>query len=361
MPESKPPKAKRATRTSGDRKPTVKAVQSASTGTAKRSVNSSVKVKPVVKKVAPTKVVKENTSDGSHERATGEAASRRIDERISELQDWRGQTLAHIRKLILEADAEMTEEWKWMGTPVWSHHGNICTGETYSKVVKLTFAKGASLPDPSHLFNSSLEGNTRRAIDIREGEKIDAAAFKSLVKAAVALNQGPAKNAKRDTKFAKPTAKKTEPDSERKESKPIKAKKGEKGAIVLLTGGNPQIAKADGNAPVQAYIAAMPGWKRDLGQRLDALIEQNVPNVCKAVKWNSPFYGIEGQGWFLSFHVFTHYVKVTFFQGTSLQPVPTGGTSKDARWFDIREKDELDEAQMASWLKQAAAIPGWLA
>ena len=141
----------------------------------------------------------------------------------------------------------------------------------------------------------------------------------------------------------------------------MKAKKGEKAAVVLLTGGNPQIAKADGNAPVQAYIAAMPGWKRDLGKRLDALIEQNVPNVCKAVKWNSPFYGIEGQGWFLSFHVFTHYVKVTFFQGTSLRPVPTGGTTKDARWFDIREKDELDEAQLASWLKQAAAIPGWLA
>lgn len=364
MAESKPPKAKRATRTSGERKQTVKAVLSASSGSAKRGVNSGEKVKPVVKKVAPTKVVKGSMGDGSHERATGETASRRIDERISELQDWRGQTLAHMRKLILEADPEITEEWKWMGTPVWSHHGNICTGETYSKVVKLTFAKGASLADPSRLFNSSLEGNTRRAIDIRDGEKIDAAAFKSLVKAAVALNQGPAKNAK-GAKIAKPTVKKSKPtakpDSDLKESKPIKARKGEKAAVALLTGGNPQIAKADGNAPVQAYIAAMPGWKRDLGQRLDSLIEQNVPNVCKAVKWNSPFYGIEGQGWFLSFHVFTHYVKVTFFQGTSLQPIPTGGTTKDARWFDIREKDELDEAQLASWLKQAAAIPGWLA
>ena len=130
-------------------------------------------------------------------------------------------------------------------------------------------------------------------------------------------------------------------------------------APVLLSGGNPQIAKADGDAPVQAYIAAMPGWKRDIGKRLDALIVRNVPNVRKAVKWNSPFYGIEGQGWFLAFHVFTHYVKVTFFRGTSLRPVPPGGTGKDARWIDIHE-DDLDEAQMATWVKQAAALPGWV-
>jgi hypothetical protein len=140
-----------------------------------------------------------------------------------------------------------------------------------------------------------------------------------------------------------------------------KAKPGASGAVVLLSGGNPQIAKADGNAPVQAYIAAMPGWKRDMGTRLDALIVRTVPNVRKAVKWNSPFYGIEGQGWFLSFHVFTRYVKVTFFRGTSLRPVPPGGTakSKDARWIDIHE-DDLDEAQLATWVKQAAALPGWV-
>jgi hypothetical protein len=126
----------------------------------------------------------------------------------------------------------------------------------------------------------------------------------------------------------------------------------------LLAGGNPQIAKADGDAPVQAYIAAMPGWKRDAGRRLDALIVRNVPNVRKAVKWNSPFYGIEGQGWFLGFHVFSHYVKVTFFRGTSLRPVPPGGTGKDARWIDIHE-DDLDEAQMATWTKQASSNPGW--
>lgn len=130
---------------------------------------------------------------------------------------------------------------------------------------------------------------------------------------------------------------------------------------VLLAGGNPQIAKADGDAPVQAYIAAMPGWKRDLRKRLDALIVRTVPNVQKAVRWNSPFYGISGQGWFLSLHVFTHYVKVTFFCGTSLQPVPPGGTpkSKETRWVDIHE-GELDEAQMATWVKQAAALPGWV-
>src|SRR5436190_23316530 len=109
------------------------------------------------------------------------------------------------------------------------------------------------------------------------------------------------------------------------EGKPIKVGKGENIAV-LLSGGNPRIAKADGDAPVQAYIAGMPGWKRDIGKRLDALLVRNVPNVRKAVKWNSPFYGIEGQGWFLSFHVFTHYVKVTFFRGTSLRPVPPGGT-----------------------------------
>jgi hypothetical protein len=129
---------------------------------------------------------------------------------------------------------------------------------------------------------------------------------------------------------------------------------------VLLAGGNPQIAKADGDAPVQAYIAAMPGWKRDVGRRLDALIVRAVPDVRKAVKWNSPFYGIEGQGWFLAFHCFTKYVKVTFFRGTSLRPVPPGGTGKDARWIDIHEGDVLDEAQMTAWVKQAAALPGWV-
>jgi hypothetical protein len=275
------------------------------------------------------------------ERATGKPASRLIDQRVRDLGGWRGEALARMRALILEADPDMTEEWKWMGTPVWSHHGNVCTGEAYTNVVKLTFARGARIPDPSRLFNSSLEGNTRRAIDIHEGEKVDARAFKALVKAAVAQNGA-------QTKAAAKAAGATE-------AKPIK-RKGEK--VVLLSGGNPQIAKADGDAPVQTYIAAMPGWKRDIGKRLDALIERNVPDVRKAVKWNSPMYGIEGQGLFLGFHTFTHYVKVTFFRGASLRPVPPGGTGKDARWIDIHE-DDLDEVQMANWVKQAAASPGW--
>lgn len=127
----------------------------------------------------------------------------------------------------------------------------------------------------------------------------------------------------------------------------------------LLSGGNPQIAKGDGDAPVQAYIAAMPGWKSDVGQRLDALIAATVPEVKKAVKWNSPFYGVEGRGWFMSFHVFTRYVKVTFFQGASLQPLPPGASKHaDVRYLDIHE-DGFDETQMADWIKQAAALPGW--
>ncbi len=129
----------------------------------------------------------------------------------------------------------------------------------------------------------------------------------------------------------------------------------------LLTGGNPQIAKADGNAPVQAYIAAVPGWKRDACRWLDALIVRSVPNVHKAVKWNSPFYGIDGKGWFLGVHCFTHYVKVTFFRGTSLRPIPPGPSkSKDVRYLDIRESDTRDDTQMTKWVQQAAALPGWV-
>ena len=141
----------------------------------------------------------------------------------------------------------------------------------------------------------------------------------------------------------------------------------------LLSGGNPQIAKADGDTPVQAYIAAMPGWKREIGRRLDALIVLTVPSVRKAplptsldrgaLKWNSPFYGVEdqgeGKGWFLSFHCFTHYVKVAFFRGASLRPVPPAKSKqKDVRYLDIHEDDRLNEAQLAAWVKQAAALPG---
>lgn len=248
-----------------------------------------------------------------------------IDGRIEELGGWRGETLARMRSLILEAVPGVTEEWKW-NNPVWSQQGILCTGEAYKQVVKLTFPKGASLADPKQLFNSSLEGNARRAIDIREGEKVDAAAFKKLIKAAVAQNGTVAS------------------------AKPVK----------LLAGGNPQIAKADGNAPVQAYLAAITGWKREVAMELDALIERVVPKVQKAVKWNSPFYGVEGQGWFASFHVFTNYVKLTFFRGISLKNAPASGTSKDARWIDIHQ-DDFDAKQIEAWVKQAAAMPGWMA
>ena len=129
---------------------------------------------------------------------------------------------------------------------------------------------------------------------------------------------------------------------------------------VLLSGGNPQIAKADGDAPVQAYIAAMPGWKRDIGRRLDALITGTLPGVRKAVKWNSPFYGGAGEGWFLNFHCFTRFVRVAFFHGASLRPLPPGPSKmKNVRYLDIHEEDSIDEAQFAAWVKQAGELPGW--
>ena len=132
------------------------------------------------------------------------------------------------------------------------------------------------------------------------------------------------------------------------------------GKPTLLAGGNPRIAKGDGDAPVQAYIATMPGWKRDVGRRLDALVTRNVPDVRKAVRWNSPFYGIEGEGWFLSFHCYTRYVKVAFFRGASLRPLPPGeAKQEDIRYLDIHEDDRFDEDQLADWVKQASRLPGW--
>ncbi|MBP2237032.1 hypothetical protein J2Z31_003546 [Sinorhizobium kostiense] len=152
--------------------------------------------------------------------------------------------------------------------------------------------------------------------------------------------------------------------ADRASTKPTKlAKKSEAkktpGATKLLSGGNPQIAKGYGDAPVQAYIAAMPGWKSEIGRRLDALITQTVPGVQKAVKWNSPFYGMEGQGWFLNFHCFTRYVKVAFFRGASLKPVPPGESKhKEVRYLDVYEKDEFDETQFTDWVTQASRLPG---
>ncbi|MDR6815500.1 hypothetical protein J2X76_000654 [Neorhizobium sp. 2083] len=128
---------------------------------------------------------------------------------------------------------------------------------------------------------------------------------------------------------------------------------------VLLSGGNPQIAKGYGNAPVQAYIAAMPGWKSDVGRRLDALVTRTVPDVYKAVKWNSPLYGIEGDGWFLGVHCFARYIKLAFFRGASLDPVPPGASkTPQTRYFHIHEGDEFDEAQLADWIRQASQLPG---
>ena len=155
------------------------------------------------------------------------------------------------------------------------------------------------------------------------------------------------KKPKKPAKRAKKTAK----SSARRPAKTVKP--------ALLSGGNPQIAKAYGDAPVQAYIAAMPGWKSEVGRRLDALITRTVPKVNKAVKWNSPLYGMEGQGWFLGIHCFTKYVKVAFFRGASLKPLPPGKSKqKDVRYLDIREGDDLDEALFTSWVKQASRLRG---
>lgn len=269
-------------------------------------------------------------------------ATQQIDARIKELGDWRGQMLSRLRALIAEAVPDVVEEWKWM-TPVWSRDGIICTGETYKKVVKMTFAKGAALPDPAKLFNSSLEGNVRRAIDFHEGEKINEKALKALIRAAAAVNASKA------------------PPRSKQATRPTSTKAGTKKKVVLLSGGNPQIAKADGDKPVQAYIAALSGWQRDVAKRIDAIVVKSVPNVIKAVKWNSPFYGIEGQGWFLSVHAFTHYLKVAFFRGASLKPMPPGPSKdKNTRYLDVRA-GELDDAQLAAWVTQAAALPGWMA
>ena len=271
----------------------------------------------------------------------GTAAARLIDERIRSLGGWRAATLAEVRRLIREADPDVVEECKWVkptnpsGVPVWSHAGVVCTGEAYSQVVKLTFARGASLKDPRGLFNAGLGGNTRRAIDLREGDELDAEAFKALVRAAVAANLRAGARKSR----SRPKA----------------------GPVKLLSGGNPQIAKADGDAPVQAYITAMPGWKRDVGRRLDALIARTVPGVRKAVKWNSPLYGVEGRGWFLGLHCFTKYVKVAFFRGASLRPLPPGESKdRNTRYLDIREDDQLNEELVASWIRQASELPGWV-
>jgi hypothetical protein len=262
-------------------------------------------------------------------------ASRRIDEKIVALGDWRGERLVELRKLIHQVDPEVVEEWKWMGSPTWSHDGIYAVANAHKDKVKLTFAHGAALRDPKKLFNATLGGGTWRAIDFRERDRINRTALGALLREAVVYNTSHSAAKSQGSRGAR---------------KPI-----------LLAGGNPQIAKGEGDAPVQAYLAAMPGWKRDVGRRLDALIVRTVPRVRKAVKWNSPFYGVEGEGWFLAFHCFTKYVKLTFFRGTSLRPPPPV-ESKDpkTRSFHIHEDDQLDEKRLVRWIRQASKLPGWI-
>jgi hypothetical protein len=149
--------------------------------------------------------------------------------------------------------------------------------------------------------------------------------------------------------------------SRKSASKPRKTPAADASEPVLLSGGNPQIPKGEGDAPVQAYIAAMPGWKREVGRQLDALVTRTVPDVLKAVKWNSPFYGVEGKGWFLSFHCFNRYIKLTFFRGASLRPLPpVDSKDENTRYFHIHEGEAIDEKQLEDWIRQAAALPGWI-
>lgn len=272
-----------------------------------------------------------------------EDASALIDARIAALQDWRGALLGKLRAVICKADRRIVETVKWRkptnphGVPVWECEGILCTGEVYKNYVKLTFAHGAALDDPEKLFNASLTGNTRRAIDFHEGDPIDTAALKALVRAAVARN-----TAKKPTKA---------PQSSPKTDKTAAPK--------LLSGGNPQIPKGYGEAPVQAYIAAMPGWKADMGRRIDALITGAVPKVQKAVKWNTPFYGLEEDHWFLAYHCFAQYIKITFFQGAAMDPVPPIPSKQPhVRYFHIHENEALDEKQFSVWVKQASRLPG---
>ncbi len=221
----------------------------------------------------------------------GPSASEQVDGRIAELGDWRGETLRRMRQLIKEADHDVVEEWKWAkatspGTPVWSHDGIVCTGESYKSVVKLTFAKGASLEDPDRLFNASLEGNTRRAIDIHEGENVDAGAFKALIRAAVALNASRVK--------AKPA-----PRIAGKLSEGEARGRGWGIGSPSFSQGQPADPKGDGDAPVRR-TSRVPGWSVHRRNAWTRSSHARCPTL-QAVRWISPFYGIRGKGWLLSF------------------------------------------------------------
>ena len=260
-------------------------------------------------------------------------APERIDARIEELGDWRGEKLAELRSLIHDAEPDVQEGWKSKGFPGWSYNGTLLVGDVYKDKVRLTFHSGAALKDPKNIFNADLDGDKRRAIDLFEGNDVDKTAFKAIVRQAVSYN----------TRQLLAKAKGGMVD----------------GKPVLLSGGNPQIPKSDGDAPIRTYIDAIPGWKRETTRRIDEIIVENVPGVLKAVRWNSPFYGVEGQGWFVSYHMFSRYIKVTFLNGATLQPEPPGsGKDPDARWIDIQE-GQLDEAQLANWIRQSSTTLGW--
>ncbi len=261
------------------------------------------------------------------------SAPERIDARIAELGDWRGEKLAELRSLIHDAEPDVEEACGLGGTPTWSYNGILLVGDGFKDKVKLTFHSGAMLKDPKNVFNAGLDENKRRSIDLSEGDDVDKTAFKAMVRQAVSYNT---------------------------RQLLAKAKGGMiDGKPVLLSGGNPQIPKSEGDAPIQTYIDAIPGWKRQTTRRIDEIIVENVPGVLKAVRWNSPFYGIEGQGWFVSYHMFSRYIKVTFLNGATLDPEPPGsGKDPDSRWIDIHE-DELDEEQLAEWVRQSAVVPGW--
>ncbi len=268
----------------------------------------------------------------------GQSASELISNRIAELGDWRGETLGRMRKLIKEADPDVVEEWKWMGTPVWSHDGIICTGESYKNVVKLTFSKGASLMDPARLFNSSLDGNVRRAIDIHEGDTVDASAFKALVRQAVALNSsGKSKASKRATT----TMKKSKSGS----------KEGE-----------------EGDSPAQlidARIKELSDWRGETLARVRALIREADPDVVEEVKWRKPsnMLGVpvwEHDGIICTGETYRDKVKLTFVRGASLDD-PSGlfNSSLEGnvrRAIDIREGDKIDEKALKALIRAAAAL-----
>jgi hypothetical protein len=278
--------------------------------------------------------------------------------------DWRMAMLEHVRLLIKKTLPAITEERKWkkpsnamQGIPVWSLDGIICTGETYKAVIKLTFPKGASLADPAKLFNASLDGGARRAIDLREGDTLNARAFATLLRAAAKAN------AKSEPE-AKPKAN-SKPD--RNGARNATKASTSKSKVRLLSGENPQITKGYGDAPVKNYLAAIPGWKQKSAAHIDALIEQAIPNVRKAVKWNSPLYAAPDappSEWFLSMHCFAKYIKIAFFRGTSLTPMPPGESKQPAvRYLDICEDGSIkqggtfDEKQFIVWVKAAARLP----